>query len=170
MTRGDEHATPDEPTLTQATEAPLQPEPQQPEPQPLEKQHVAPTRPPEESKYKTLELRSFEVDEVDDRRAPTRKIERNQVQALLEQYGIAGQLPPNSPLPNMKGTPLPGTPVPGAPPSGVPASHAPHGAPASQPPRGNAPAPVSYAWLWIAVLLGAAVVGVLVGMVLLRLR
>ena len=64
MTRAEEPSAPDDhPTLTQATEVPLEPEP----PLPPEKQHVAPTRPPEESKYKTLELRSFEVDDVDDR-------------------------------------------------------------------------------------------------------
>ena len=165
MTRAEEPSAPDDhPTLTQATEVPLEPEP----PLPPEKQHVAPTRPPEESKYKTLELRSFEVDDVDDRRAPTRKIERNQLQALLDQYGIGGQLPPNSPLPKMKGTPLPGTPVPGTP---VPQSQGPQSRPPqSQHPRGRAPAPGTYAWLWVAVLLGAAVVGVLVGLVLLKLR
>ncbi|MCA9646325.1 MAG: hypothetical protein H6718_27710 [Polyangiaceae bacterium] len=168
MTRAEEPSAPDDqPTLTHATEVPLEPEPALPP----EKQHIAPTRPPEESKYKTLELRSFEVDEVDDRRAPTRKIERNQVQALLDQYGIGGQLPPNSPLPMMKGTPLPGTPVPQTPAAQGPQSQAPQSRPPqSQHPRGRAPAPATYAWLWVAVLLGAAVVGVLVGLVLLKLR
>lgn len=113
-------------------------------------------------------MRSFEINEVDDRRAPTRKIERNQVQALLDQYGIGGQLPPNSPLPNLKGTPVPGTPVPQS--ADVPQVASGSDAPRSRYPRGNTPSAGTYAWLWIAVLLGAAVVGVLVGLVLLKLR
>jgi len=127
---------------------------------------VAAQRPPEESKYKTLELRSFEVDEPDARHAPTRKIQRGQVQSLLEQYGITGDLPPNSPLPRERAGQQAG---PSSTPQGNVAGPDSQ-RPLSQHPRSVAPSGVNYAWLWVVVLFGAALVGVLVGLALLRVR
>ncbi len=95
-------------------------------------------RPPPESKYKTLEIRSFEVNAEDARAAATRKIERSEVQRYIDQHGLGGALPSSRPK-----------------------------APASLPPASLPPAASeSYVWLWAAVLVGAVVVGVLVGLAL----
>lgn len=143
----------------------------------VERQHVAAQKPPEESKYKTLELRSFQVDEPDARHAPTRKIDRGQVQNLLEQYGITGDLPPNSALARARAAQQAGlqpgssTHPQGNTPSSPPDSQQPISQrPVSRAPSSLAPAAVNYTWLWVVVLFGAAIVGVLVGLALLKVR
>lgn len=141
--------------------------------------HVGPQAPPAGLNYDPGELQSIQVAEPDARHAPTRRIERDQVQRYVEKYGLQGALPSSSPQgPAGVGGAAGASGVGGG---AAPLSaqshlsaqpHYPHANSVSQAavnpsPQAAAPSYLHW-WLWVAVILSAILVGVLIGFALLE--